>query len=152
MNWEKGDQVMVRKRKSILFASLGVLALVSLIATAPLMFNLVRNTWAVKHTFSDFAAALVNNQLETAYSYCGQDFREATPFQGFVSQQRALRSMFGNLKVVKLEEYDVQGRGVPARWTAVIKAGQEYESRTVGFTYVFHREDDRWVLFNYKQE
>ncbi len=143
--------MLKRRYKKILLGVLGAWALISLVATAPGMIELWRQKKVVERAFSGYAAALVNEKFEEAYGYCGKDFREATPFEAFVSQQRALRSKFGTLKLVKQEGIEVSGRGSPTRWRAVINAGLEYETKTLGFTYEFRFEDGHWTLLGYKQ-
>jgi hypothetical protein len=140
-----------RSYKKILLGVLGLLAIVSVIAAGPQLLKLWREKNAVERVFSDYSSALVSGKFEDAYSLCGADFRGVTSLDVFAAQQKDLVSRFGNLKTVKQEGIEVTVNGSPARWTAVVNAGFQYESKTIGFEYSFSYDGVRWTLSGYKQ-
>jgi hypothetical protein len=141
---------MKKHYKYGLYAIAGIWV-VAMIALAPLFFEAHRETKEVLREFDEYSASLVSQHFDEAYQHCGADFRNATPFDEFVSFHQSLETRLGRLMSVKRSGFNVQGGGTPIVWRAVIDADLVYEKKTLRFEFVYHREDGRWILFATRQ-
>lgn len=119
-------------------------------AMASQMLRAWREKKAIDEAFRQYSAALVSQDFDEAYSYCGEDFRQATSFEDFVRQQEGLLSRFGRLTSIRQAGSIVEVRKAPPGKTALIEADHQYEAKTVRFIYEFQGQGERWVLFGYK--
>jgi hypothetical protein len=141
---------MSRRLKYALWA-LGSIWVVTTLIAIPKLLTLHQETLTVKQLFDEYSAALVRQQFDVAYRYCGAEFREATPYDRFVDVQRDLEAHYGHLKAVKRKTYNVDGKGNPTYWKASMDADLLYERESVKFKFVFDKEDDHWVLYGFER-
>lgn len=73
------------------------------------------------------------------------------PYDRFVKLYQDLEQQYGNLNGVTRRAFDVEGRGNPMYWRAVIDADFVYQKKTLRFEFVFHKEGDRWAILGSKQ-
>jgi hypothetical protein len=140
----------LNRRLKYALGTIGVIWIIGMIAFTPEFVALHRETQAVKQSFADFGDSLVRQQFDVAYSYCGTQFREATPYGQFVNEQEDLASQYGALKSVERKTYQVHGKGHPTDWRASIDAALVYAKKTVPGEFVFDIENDRWVLYGFE--
>lgn len=141
---------MKQRYQYVLWALAGIWV-IAMLALSPRFVSLHRETKAVRGVLGDFAGTLTSHQFETAYQFCGADFRTLTSFEQFVKLLRDLESRYGNLKSIKEAGYHVESQGSPAYWRAVFSADFEYQTRTLRFQLEFHKEAGRWVIFSFRQ-
>jgi hypothetical protein len=122
-----------------------------MVALSPKFVAAHRETNSVQNAFTEFSEALVDRRFEVAYQYCGTDFRIAMPYEKFVKIQEKLATQYGSLKSFKREAFEVDGKGSPIYWRAVIDGDFLYERKTLRYKFVFHKEAERWVLYGYEQ-
>lgn len=122
-----------------------------MIALSPQFLAAHRETKNVLLTFDHYSAALINQNFDEAYQYCGSDFHEAMPFERFVSIQQSLEGQLGHLRSTRRIAYELQGKGAPKYWKAVIDADMLYERKTLRFQFIFRKESGRWILYGYQQ-
>jgi hypothetical protein len=118
-----------------------------MLALSPYFVALHRETKSVERAFAEYTNSLVNRRFSEAYSSCGTDFRSAMSYEQFVSTFETLQKQYGPLMSARRVAYEVHGSGKPVFWRAVIDADFAYEKKTLRFEFVFHKEDDRWVVF-----
>jgi len=130
---------------------LGGIWIAAMAALSPQFVAAHRETKNVLQAFDQYSFALVNQRFDEAYEHCGADFRNALPFDQFVSIQKSLEAQLGHLRSAKRTSYDVRGKGTPISWSAVVDAKILYEKKSLRFKFLFHKEGDRWIIYGYEQ-
>lgn len=141
---------MKKPYKYALWTAGGIWA-VAMIALSPQFVAARHETKSALAAFDAYSSSLVNQRFDEAYLSCGADFRNAIPYDQFVSLQQSLRERFGPLKSVHRSSYHIHGGGTPMEWTAAIDSDLVYEKKSLRFRFVFHKEGERWVLFGSEQ-
>jgi hypothetical protein len=141
---------MSRRLKYLLFAII-IVWLVAMIALSPRFLAVEREKKNVERAFTDYSSAVVRHDFGDAYQLCGSEFRQAMPYEMFVTQQGVLESKYGRIKSVKEIGYRVTSTGEPATWRGVISADFIFENGSPRFVLEFRRESGVWVLFGYRQ-
>lgn len=141
---------MKTKQRKFTFGVVLILFVVA-IATGPGMVRAWREKKVVDRTFAEYSSALVSKDFARAYEHCSNEFRSSTTYDDFIRQQTALRSTLGELKSIKRGKTVVEGRGSSDQWAAVLHAELVFQRGTAEFIYEFHRSDNGWQLFGYKQ-
>jgi hypothetical protein len=142
---------MKKPYKILIWVALGIWVIALIMALSPKIMKLHREKENAEKTFAAFSGNLVNQRYQDAYGLSGSDFRQAASFDEFVEQQKKYRDEFGSLTSVHQAASDVEGKGTPMFWRAVIDADLVFEKKTVRFEFVFRQEGGRWVLFGYQQ-
>ncbi|MGH9727204.1 MAG: hypothetical protein ACRD33_06645 [Candidatus Acidiferrales bacterium] len=137
----------MKRRYKITLWTLGGVWVIAMLALTPRFISAHRETDKLQHVFDEYSIALVNHNFAEAYQFCGSDFRRSLSYDQFVAMQEALEKQHGKLKSISLATRDVEGRGTPPYWTAVIHADFVYEGKSLRFEYVFHQEDGRWLIY-----
>ena len=137
----------MKRRYKVLLVLLCVWLFV-MIATLPELIAVWPERKPVQQTFSNYAAALVNQRFEEAYGYHSREFQETIPFDSFVQYQREVQAKFGVLKSVEQKGMTVRKWRNPSRWRAIIAADFQYEKAKVRFTFELHRDNGRWTIFH----
>jgi hypothetical protein len=122
-----------------------------MIALSPRFLAVEREKKNVEQAFTYYSSAVVRHDFENAYQLCSPEFREAMPYDMFVTQQGILESKYGRIKSVKGIGYKVTSTGEPATWRGVITADFIFEKGSARLVLEFHRENGVWLLFGYKQ-
>ena len=146
----KANETMKRRTK-ILLGMLAGVWITAMIVLSPMFVRLHRETKIARQTFKSFSDSLIRQDFFEAYKFCGADFQAAVPYEQFVNIQKDFQKDGGNLRSVKETGYEVTGEGTPVHWTAVIGADFIYPSGTKRFQVELHLENDRWVVFGYRQ-
>ena len=134
-----------------MLSAMAVVWLVAMIALSPRFLAVEREKKNVERAFTDYSSMVVRHDFEDAYHICSPQFREAMPYDMFVTQQGILESKYGRIKSVKGIGYKVTSTGEPATWRGVITADFIFEKGSARFVLEFHRADAMWLLFGYKQ-
>jgi hypothetical protein len=142
--------VKVNTRKVLLIA-LAVWFASIVVVLSPMLVKTCREMQSFKHTFDEYADSLVSQHFDESYRHCGIDFCRAMSYDQFVRFYKSLKEQFGPLKSIKRVGYEVHGRGTPMFWRGVLDADFYYEKKTLRFEFVFHKQSDRWVLFEINQ-
>ncbi|HLW99809.1 MAG TPA: hypothetical protein VKR82_14265 [Candidatus Acidoferrales bacterium] len=141
---------MKRRSRILLWTLIGIWLTV-MIVLSPMFVRIHRETKIARQTFKAFGESLVRQDFSGAYKFCGADFQAAVPYGQFVNVQEDFQKENGTLRTVQETGYDVTGEGTPMRWKAVIGADFVYPKRTVRFQFELRLENDRWVVFGYRQ-
>ncbi len=141
---------MKRRTKILLWALAGIWLTV-MIVLSPMFVKIHRETKIARQTFNSFGESLIRQDFLRAYQFCGADFQAAVPYEQFVNIQKDFQKDGGDLRSIQETSYDVTGEGTPVRWRAVIGADFVYPNRTMRFQVELRLENDRWVVFGYRQ-
>ncbi|MGB6820635.1 MAG: hypothetical protein WBE21_01050 [Candidatus Acidiferrales bacterium] len=138
----------MKRRYKYLLLGLGGIWVVAMLFLTPKFIRLHSETNEVLGAVSDYSNNLVAQQYARAYQYSSNAFRAALPYDKFVQLYQDLQARYGALTAVKRQACEVNGRGAPLVWKAIIDEDFVYEKRTIRFEFVLHKEDGRWVVFS----
>lgn len=138
-------------RSKYLLSAMGVVWLVAMISLSSRFLAVEREKKNAERAFTDYSSAVVRHDFEDAYQLCGSEFREAIPYDMFVTQQGILESKYGRIKSVEEIGYKVSSTGEPATWRGVITADFIFENGSARFVLEFRRANAMWLLFGYKE-
>lgn len=121
------------------------------IALAPRFRGVQREKIDAERVFTNYFSAVVKHDFVVAYQQCGSEFRQAMPYDDFVSQQESLESKYGSLQNYKELGYNVTSHDDLTEWRAVILADLIFQKGTARFELEFRKENGAWMLFGFKQ-
>lgn len=119
----------------------------AMLALTPRFVMLHHETRNLERVFDEYRTALVNRNFAQAYQFCGDDFQRAMSFDQFVALQESLENQYGSLKSIRETARDVDGKGTPIYWRAVIEADFVYKKQGTRFRLVFDKEHGHWAMY-----
>ena len=138
----------MKRRYKYILLGLGGIWVVAMLYLTPEFIRVHSETNEALGEISDYSNNLVAQQYARAYQYLSNAFRAALPYDKFVKFYQNLRTQYGALSAVKRRSSQVNGRGTPMVWKAIVDEDFVYEKRTIRFEFVLHKEDGRWVIFS----
>lgn len=138
-------------RSKRIFLSICGVWVVGMLLASPYFVRVHRETSSALRAFDLFTSALQTGRDSDAYKLTGQEFQSAISFDQFVDVQNSFRRKYGDLKTVKQTRYNVSGSGRPMLWSASIESEFVYARGTVHFEVEFHKDDDRWSVYAFRE-
>jgi hypothetical protein len=122
-----------------------------MLSLTPKFIRLHYETRGALQNISEYCNSLADQQYPQAYRFAGEAFRQALPYDKFVTLYEGLERRYGTLKTVSRKGYQVNGHGSPTVWRAVVDEDFVYEKGTIRFEFVLHKERDHWTIFSAEQ-
>jgi hypothetical protein len=117
--------------------------------TTPLMIRAWRYKRSFDATLKQYLTEVQREDYRAAYSQSGEEFRAATPYEGFVRVYRSLVSSNGRLTKIEQGQTVVEGRGDPAMWVGVARVKAQFERTSKTLVYEFHYKNGGWKLYGF---
>lgn len=138
----------MKRRYNYLLLGFGAVWIAAMLFLTPQFIALHQETKEALEDMSGYCNNVIDQQYAQAYSYSGSAFRAALSYNAFVQLYQSLQRSYGTLKAVKNQSYQVNGRGKPVVWKAIIDEDFMYDKKTIPFEFVLHKEQGHWVIFS----
>lgn len=121
-----------------------------LVITAPLMIRGWRQKRSFDVAINEYLADVQRGDYRAAYERSGEEFRTATPYDGFVHAHEALIASNGKLIHAEQGRTVVEGRGSPTVWAGVAHVKMRFERASQVLIYEFHNDGGHWKLYGFR--